>query len=246
MLFRSAKNFAEKMVVMVNRFTPETANIVGKFEWIDGPVRRPDLKVVLYQNDTPVFSEPATVTDGDLQYIWRDVAVTDLHGNPRLFRIELAEPVPDYVSSYPEPLTIRNQYSIPVDGEAKAVVEWRDGPDTRPVVALQLTRRVGFGGEEVVPGVDPAILDSGLTEASWSGLERTSLKGDVYRFGVRQGIIEDGTFKQARLKDYDTAINGLTVTNQYVVRNDGQVVAQVEWLNGDPDNRPTVFGRFYR
>ena len=64
-------------VVMVNRFTPETANIVGKFEWVDGPVRRPDLKVVLYQNDTPVFSEPATVTDGDLQYIWRDITVTD-------------------------------------------------------------------------------------------------------------------------------------------------------------------------
>ena len=85
-----------------------------------------------------------------------------------------------------------------------------------------------------------------LQSLSWSGLERTSLKGDVYRFGVRQGIIEDGTFKQARLKDYDTAINGLTVTNQYVVRNDGQVVAQVEWLNGDPDNRPTVFGRLYR
>lgn len=233
-------------VVMVNRFTPETANIVGKFEWVDGPVRRPDLKVVLYQNDTPVFSEPATVTDGDLQYIWRDVAVTDLHGNPRAFRIGLAEPVPDYVSSYPDSLTIRNQYSIPVDGEAKAAVEWRDGPEVRPTVALQLTRRVGFGGEEAVPGVDPVVLDSGLTEASWSGLERTSLKGDVYRFGVRQGIIEDGTFKQARLKDYDTAINGLTVTNQYVVRNDGQVVAQVEWLNGDPDNRPTVFGRLYR
>lgn len=232
--------------LFVNRFSPAQTEIVGKFDWVDGPRSRPAISVNLYQDDTPVFPEPTVVENGATEYVWKNVDATDMHGKAFNFRIELSEPIADYETSYPDQLTIRNQYVIAKNGVANATVEWYDGPAVRPAVALQLVRRVGKGDAEAVPNADPLLVSPDSNEVQWRDLDLTTISGEPYRFSVRQGVLEDGVFTETQLNSYDTEIDGLTVRNQFVVRSDGVVTAEIDWVNGDAANRPTVYLRLYR
>lgn len=239
-----SEKFGEAL--FVNRFTPAQTDIVGRFDWVDGPKSRPSIYVNLYQSDTPVFDEPTVVEKGAAEYVWKNVNATDMHGKAFDFRIELAEPVPDYETNYPDSLTIRNQYVISNNGTATATVEWYDGPAIHPAVALQLVRRVGKGEAEAVPNADPLLVSPDSNETQWRDLDLTTISGEPYSFSVRQGVLEDGVFTETQLNSYDTEIDGLTVRNQFVVRSDGVVTAEIDWVNGDATDRPTVYLRLYR
>ncbi len=241
-----ADTLKTREVTFVNRFTPEITNVKAKFIWQDGPVTRPEIQVMLFRNDEPVLKQPTTVRNGSPDVIWEDVPATDLHGEPVSYRVALAAKLQDYETTNPEPLTIHNRYVIPTTGAAKATVDWINGPSEHPEIALRLTRILPGRAAEVVPNLDPVVLPNGTVEASWRDLERTSLVGDAYTFGVQLGVMENGVFVEKRLDQYDTRISGLTVVNQYVVRADGIVRAKIEWINGNPATRPTVYARLYR
>lgn len=241
-----ADTLKTREVTFINRFTPEVTNIKAKFIWQDGPITRPEIQVMLFRNDEPVFKQPTIIRNGSPDTTWEDVPATDLHGDPVTYRVALAAKLQDYETTNPDPLTIHNRYVIPTTGAAKATVDWINGPAERPEIALRLTRRLPGRAVEVVPNIDPVILPNGTVEASWRDLERTSLVGDVYSFGVQLGVMENGAFVEKKLDNYDTRISGLTVVNQYVVRSDGVVRAKIEWVNGNPTARPTVYARLYR
>lgn len=236
----------EGEATFVNRFTPPTTEVTGAFTWQDGPDKHPDLTVNLLQNDVVAADLQQVISSGTDSYTWEDIPATDLHGEPIAYRIALAEPVPNYETTNPDDLTIHQQYVIPTDGAAKATVDWHDGPKDKPTIALRLMRSAGTGSPEAVPNAAPVELSGETKEASWRDLDRTSLSGVPYRFSVQQGVLQDGEFVAQTLADYDTTIDGLTVSNQYVVRRDGSVEIAVNWVNGNPKNRPTVFVRLYR
>ena len=112
--------------------------------------------------------------------------------------------------------------------DVTATKVWVDGPAEKPVVELQLYRNG-------VPHGDIRELASGVTTATWTGLDKTNASGVAYTYTVDEVEVPE---------DYVRSLDGLAVTNTYVSPK-LDVTATKVWV-GAYDSNPTVQVQLFR
>ena len=188
-------------------------------------------------------------TDGKIT--WNGLEMTTIQGEPYIFSVRQVNLAGDdftplnYTKSETG-LTVTNSYVPPANGSAKASVLWVDGPEEKPEISLQLMRSAAGREAEPVPDQDVITLPNGQTDGDWSGLEETDLDGKPYTFSVQVGQTENGRFVSRDPYAYAVSVDGLNVTNTFIVTTDASAKAVIDWTNGSPANRPTIYLRLYR
>lgn len=101
---------------------------------------------------------------------------------------------------------------------------WEGGPAQKPNIQLQLLRNgIAFG--------NPVTLTSGQTSYTWPGLSEKDPQGNLYTYTVKEIDPPSG---------YESEMDGLTITNTYIIPRDASASAKKVWLGGDPEDHEAV------
>ncbi len=226
---------------------PTNGQATASKTWVNGPSPCPTVQFQLYRNivgSAPVAvpgAEVKSLVDGVTNVTWTGLETTDRSGNAYVFTVREVNAPANYTQSYSDDgLTVTNTYVIPTDGEATATKTWSGGPSPRPTVWFQLYRSIG-DTREAVPGADIKELVDGVTNVTWTGLERTNLAGQDYVFSVEEVNAAGAPTVPV---NYIATANGLAITNTYVSPKTTFTVEKI-WRGG-PVVRPAVQIQLYR
>ena len=191
--------------------------------WIDGPSTHPTIEFQLYQ-DGVAFGAPVTIANGTTSYTWTGLDATNINGVPHVYTVDEVAVPANYVKTV-NGTTISNEYFSPKTDLTVTKV-WQDGP--KPAIEVQLYRNgVAFG--------TPVQLTTTSASYTWSQLDVTNKAGVAYVYTV------DEVNTPA---NYDKSINGLTITNTYVIPKVSYTATKV-WVDG-PTVKPTIELQLFR
>ncbi|QWT17552.1 Cna B-type domain-containing protein [Collinsella sp. zg1085] len=249
-------------LTVTNTYVPPTAGRVSASKvWVNGPATHPDVWFKLYRmiagaqpEEVPTSEAPLRkLENGTTEVLWTGLTQTDINGNPYTFMVhEVNEQGADFTptnytgSVSADGLTVTNTYVIPTQGEATATKAWVNGPAEHPTVWFKLYRQIAGGELEEVPAAEAPIqkLENGTTQVLWNNLSQTDINGNAYTFSVKE-VNEQGADFTPENYTAETSVDGLTVTNTYVIPKTAEATAHKAWVNG-PAEHPAVWFKLYR
>ncbi len=194
------KSFSEDGLTVTNTYvSPMNASFNAVKIWQGGTAPVTDVKFQLYRNIDGSNEEDEKVGDPVEMvgpgYTWTGLAKTDEEGNEYIYSF-LESSIPDnYRASY-NGNTVTNIYEIPSDGIYSVEKVWEgDENVTRPVMIFDLYRKTD-SLDEKVPGAVEKEVDEENKLATWEKLETTDIKGNLYRFYVKESFKEDNLLNQ--------------------------------------------------
>ncbi len=204
--------------------------------WVGGK-DRPEITVQIYRQDSPgddpkIYGEPISLTEAnDWKATLEDLDANDKNGVEYIYSVKEISAIDNYDTTYSEDtFTITNTYVIP-KGDITVEKTWKNGPQLRPSVTLQLLR------DEIVYG-DPITLDGKEETAwtyTWQELNLTDGDGNEYEYTVVETEIPE---------NYQAGYAGLIVTNTYVSPKT-EITVNKKWVGG-PNGKPPIEVQLYR
>ncbi|GEM_PF-2708051 len=222
--------------------------------WEGGPEPKPTVWIMLKRRiENGEWENIETgvekIVPGQTSYMYGTLPATDINGNPYIHTVEEVNQdgtpitLPNYQIAV-DGLQITNTYVIPKNGSVTATKVWDGGSEPRPTIGFRLQRQSLMVPKQFVPNVPWLKLEPGTTSVTWEGLEETDFNGNPYTFS----IVELNELGGEGVPLNYTALlsaDGLTMTNHYEPPQDGEVTAQVIWVNG-PAVNPTVWFKLQR
>ncbi|MFC7685866.1 Cna B-type domain-containing protein [Ureibacillus sp. GCM10028918] len=225
------KSISEDGLTITNTYVSPKTEITGTKVWVDGPAEHPMIELQLYQNGN-VYGEPVILENGETTYTWRDLDETDIDGNEYTYTIDEVTVPENYVRTLSEDkLTVTNTFVVGVTVTKK----WVGGPETHPVIQVQLYQQVSEDGEKKAFG-EPITLENGTESYTWEGLPETDGNGQKFIYTVDELNVP---------QNYKKTVVGHTITNTYVIPKTS-VTATKEWVGGPSNRRPTIELQLYR
>ncbi|MDE8038656.1 Cna B-type domain-containing protein [Erysipelothrix rhusiopathiae] len=186
---------------ITNTYLQKFEDIEVTKEWIGGPMDKPTVEINLFANGI-IVGETAILESGATNYIWKDMPVTDLLGNPISYTVDEVNVPKDY-SKHVDEFTITNTYT-PGKQTVQVQKVWVGGPKEKPSISVQLYRNnIEFG--EVVE------MTPGVTTYIWENLDVFDENGNTYGYTVDEIDVPKG---------YNKTINGMTITNTFMQEDD--------------------------
>ena len=111
-------------------------------------------------------------------------------------------------------------------------IEWKNGPDPRPTVTVQLMRRAEGG---VIESVGSTSFQDGVTTHVWPSLPLTDAEGNPYAYSL---------MNSAAINNYAASVDGLKAVYTYQSPL-GSVQGTIQWENGMKLPRPAVEVQLY-
>ena len=167
------KSISEDGLTITNTYRSPVTDIVGRKVWIGGPEEKPTIQLQLFRNNI-AYLDPVTL-DGEVEHIWKNLNINNNAGAPYNYTVKEIGVLEDY-EKLEDALTVTNTYVIPKI-EVTGTKVWMGGPEERPTIELQLFRNNETFGE-------PITLESGVTEHTWTDLDKTDENGKEYDYTV--------------------------------------------------------------
>ena len=165
---------------------------------------------------------------GTFNYIWKDLPTTDDAGKKYTYTVEEANVTDGKVK------VGDNTYVVTVDNDTNTVTNtftadntatftvkkvWADDVSPVPTMNFTLYRKVKGSQDEpaLVQGAEVKEITKDVTEATWTGLDKTDANGVTYEYSVKETFKDESSdVKNANwiLGEMVSDANGNTITNK--------------------------------
>ena len=198
------KSISDNGLEITNTYESPKNDIVGRKNWVNGELNRPEvITFQLYRQigdaEKEMVGQPVELPKGTYEYNWKDQDRTDTDGRKYTYSVEEIG-VPENYTKVEEGMVVTNTYVIPKT-DITASKEWINGPSTRPTIELQLYKDGVALGE-------PVVLENGVTEYTWTDLDKTDLDGRIHVYTVDEVEVPNNYIKEV-------SEDGLTIANTY-------------------------------
>ena len=214
---------------ITNTYVSPKTSVTANKVWVGGPSEHPTIQFQLYRNGS-AYRDPITLPNGTTVVTWNDLDLTDSNGVPYVYTVDEVTVPPNYTKSQ-NGNTITNTYVSPkINVTANKV--WVDGPAEHPPIDLQLTR------DGIPQGAPVTLPINGEYTYTWENLDETDANGVKYNYAVNEVAVPENY-------NATVSVDGLTITNTYVIPTKGQATATKVWVGG-PSVHPTIQFQLYR
>ncbi len=177
---------------ITNTYVSEKTSIAGTKTWIGGPEVKPEITIALLQDGTIIDS--VTLKDGELNYEFTDLDVTDINGNPYTYEVKEFE-VADYESEK-DGFNFTNTY-VSEKTSIAGTKTWIGGPEVKPEITIALLQDGTI--------IDSVTLKDGELNYEFTDLDVTDVDGKPYTYDV----------KELEVEDYESVKDGFNFTNTF-------------------------------
>ena len=207
--------------------------------WVGGSaLTRPAVQLQLLRDGVPygedrmpAGSGPEGIGATESVMTWTEVPETDANGRAYAYRIKQVEVPEGYQQLQTDNTTITNRYVSKLE-DITGKIEWKNGPDPRPTVTVQLMRRAEGG---VIESVGSTSFQDGVTTHVWPSLPLTDAEGNPYAYSL---------MNSAAINNYAASVDGLKAVYTYQSPL-GSVQGTIQWENGMKLPRPAVEVQLY-
>lgn len=248
--------------LITNTYVSPTRTVRARKIWSGGPEAdhiAPTMN--LYRNgrlleDVQPVITATTDTAREYNYVWSDLPLTDLYGQPYHYYADEAS-VPEgygkavtWTGTATDPYVITNTYSDAVTDIA-VQKDWVGGPQPYPPIVLQLqVQRVVEGQTVFVNQGDLVTLNSGNHIHLWRKRPIKDDAGDDFVFRVVEThiggtAVTDGIAGNYHVTTSGTWSEGFSITNTYVP-DDTQVFVSKAYAGGDAATHLRVLVQLFR
>lgn len=198
---------------ITNTFKVATANVTATKKWVNGPeADHTQATLNLFrqveggQKEQVTRVNPEVAKDaastGTFNYTWKDLPTTDDAGKKYTYTVEEANVTDGKVK------VGDNTYVVTVDNDTNTVTNtftadntatftvkkvWADDVKPVPTMKFTLYRKVAGGTEEAVQGAEVKGITKDVTEATWTGLDKTDANGVTYEYSVKETFADESS-----------------------------------------------------
>ena len=224
---------------IIERYQTRMITPAFRIVWVGGSaLTRPAVQLQLLRDGVPYGEDkmpagdaPEGIGAAESVMTWTEVPETDANGRAYAYRIRQVEVPEGYQQLQTDNTTITNRYvskSEDITGE----IEWKNGPDPRPTVTVQLMRRAEGG---VIESVGSTSFQDGVTTHVWPSLPLTDAEGNLYTYSLMNSVA---------IANYEASVDGLKAVYTYQSPL-GSVQGTIQWENGMKLPRPAVEIQLY-
>ncbi|MBO0440789.1 Cna B-type domain-containing protein [Candidatus Enterococcus ikei] len=199
----------------------ETTEISGEKIWNDYQNKfktRPEsITVRLYQNDKEYQVQEVKATEtGDWSYSFTNLPKYDSEGNEYNYTLK-EDPVKDYETKI-EGTTITNSYENKETTEISGEKIWNDYQNKFKTRPESITVRL-YQNEKEYQMQEVKATETGDWSYSFTNLPKYDSEGNEYNY----------TLKEDPVKEYETKIEGTTITNSYENKETTEISGKKVW-----------------